>query len=662
MKRFLIVILPFYIVSCINAELKREEESKYLLHLRPESNEPFLTALPGDNVKFRLRVEGEAPLKSLVFYGGSKLIDIPGIQNRTPPYQIDITAFTIDKDSPEETILCKVIGETNEGFYISSNVVIINVLDMIRPQLIKFTKDQSPVDIVYSDSPFSVIVEAQDLNSGISKIELFEENNIITTKYSESVSGKYVSKRYNFVTPLMSCGVITLVLRVYDNSSHKNVIEEKLILRINDRPFDLEAPTLSFISPSQDSFVSIDENIVIKIKAEDDCSLVDAIYYYTSYDEQVFSVDIKEKKRVVEEEIIFRVPAFLKDGESFKIYAWAEDSFENKHSSRDNPSMLRLIASSKDIPQIVVISPQDNTTVSAGEKVSVIGIAVSKKYQIKEVNLKIAGAYTDVRKLELNPPKATAQFNFEIDIPSTLKNGDQILIYIEAKDNSINETVGSIGPIRINIVEQTPVVEILSPSRDSMFYPLSVITTTIFAQSSTYAIKSIEYHIEGIEGVNISDTFNLSLPQKSVTKSFDYKLPDDIGEGELFISATALDTSNNQGKSEIIRVKVVDNIKPQVIVISPPYNSFINAGSEVELIVRAEDKNSLVAEINANIISPYNDSKKLLINKKSDEVTFTFTIPDTLVSNQVITFQIYAIDDSSLSNKSEVVQWRLRVR
>jgi hypothetical protein len=135
-----------------------------------------------------------------------------------------------------------------------------------------------------------------------------------------------------------------------------------------------------------------------------------------------------------------------------------------------------------------------------------------------------------------------------------------------------------------------------------------------------------------------------------------------VSEGKLVITASALDNDNAKGEANPVTVKVVDNIKPIVSVTSPAYNSYVDAGSTFDLIVKAEDKNSMVAEIDASVISPYTDSKKLLINKKSDEVTFTFTVPDNLVSNQIITIQVYAIDDSSMSNKSEVVQWRLRVR
>ncbi|MCX7959797.1 MAG: Ig-like domain-containing protein, partial [Deltaproteobacteria bacterium] len=321
-----------------------------------------------------------------------------------------------------------------------------------------------------------------------------------------------------------------------------------------------------------------------------------------------------------------------------------------------------LVASGRDIPQVIILSPQDNISVSAGEKITVSGTAISKRYQIKEIGLRISGAYSDSRKIQLNPAQATATFNFDVNLPSSLKAGDQVLIYVDAIDNSSSETRGSAGPVRINIISPKPVVQILSPSNDDIFYPLSSLNTTVFAQSSNLSVKSVSYHIEGSGGKIAEETYTPQVPQKSLTKSFTYKIPEDIEEQDLFISATALDTSDSEGKSETLRIRIVDNVKPIVSVISPANNSFVDAGSSVELVVKAEDKNSLIAEINANVISPYTDAKKLLINKKSDEVTFTFQIPDTLVSNQVITIQVFALDDSSLSNKSEVIQWRLRVR
>ncbi len=663
MRNVIIGLLLLYtIIGCINAELKTESgETKYSLKLLPESKDLVLTALPGDNVRFTLMVEGVAPLKGMMFYAGEKFIDIAGTQNRTPPYQIEITGFIIDKNSSEETLLCKVVAETNEGMFVTSNIVVVKVIDMNSPQIVKFEKDQTPSDSIVSDSPFSVIVETQDLNTGISRIELYDANNLLTTKIDESVSGKYVNKRYNFVAPLMNCGVVQLVLRVYDDSSQKNFAEKRLLLKINGHPFDENAPDISFISPEQKSSVSIGENITIRVRGEDDCSLVDKIYYYTSFDEQVYTVNVVNKKRVVEEDIVFRVPDSLRDQEEFSVYVWAEDTNDPKHGSRDNAAELKLVASGRDVPQVVIISPQDNVSVAAGDKVVVSGTAISKRYQIKEVALRITGSYSETRKIQLNPAQATATFSFDVNIPANLKAGDQILIYVDAKDNSSAESTGSAGPVRVNIINQKPQVQILSPSEDDIFYPSSNIGTTVFAQSSNVSIKSVSYHIEGIEGITVDETFTLPVPQKSVSKIFSYKLPDDVPEGNLYITASATDTSENQGKSGSTRIMVVDNVKPLASVVSPAYNSLVDAGSVVELVVRAEDKNSLVAEIDANVISPYNDQKKMIINKKSDEVTFSFSIPDTLMSNQIITIQVFALDDSSLSNKSEVVQWRLRV-
>lgn len=660
---FIVFTIILFLLSCINAEIDNNpSDTKYSLKLSVESNDLVVTAIPGDNVKFSLSVQGVAPLKSMVFYADEIFFDISGIQNKTPPYKVDITSFIIDKNSPEKTILCKVVAKTMDGMFVTSNVIPVKVLDMKPPEIIKFEKDQSPVDSIVSDSPFSILVEAQDLNTGIGKVELFDANNLIATKYSDNISEKYFSRRYNFVAPKMNCGVVQMVLRVYDNSYQQNFVEKVLLLKINGHPFDEDAPVLSFLSPSQNSNVSIGEKIDITVKAEDDCSLVDKIYYFTSFDQQVYTIDVVNKKRVVEEMFNITVPDSLKDGEEFSIYSWADDTNNPKHGSKDNAVELKLVALGRDIPVVYISSPSDNTSVNVGDKISITGNAISNRYQIKEISLRMSGSYTETRKSIISPPQASATFNFDFTIPSTLKSGDQIVIYVDAKDNSSSETIGTAGPVRLNVVSKRPEVQIISPSEGTVFYPSGTISTVVFAQSENQPITSIFYHIEGIEGISVDDTYVLSSPQKSFSKTFTYKLPDDVSEGQLVITASALDKDNAKGEANPVTVKVVDNIKPIASVTSPAYNSYVDAGSTFDLIVKAEDKNSMVAEIDASVISPYTDSKKLLINKKSDEVTFTFTVPDNLVSNQIITIQVYAIDDSSMSNRSEVVQWRLRVR
>ncbi len=665
MKSIAIILIMFIFnfFACVNAEIKEGgKEAKYILNLVTESKDLVLTVLPGDNIKFSLEVQGVAPLKNMIFYAGDKFFDITGIQNKTPPYKIDISNFTIDQNSKEETILCKVVGETNNGMFLTSNVVVVKVLDMNPPQIVKFEKDQTPFDSIISDSQFSVIVEVQDLNTGVKKIELYDANNFITTGYSETFSEKYVSRRYNFIAPRMNCGIVQLVLRVYDNSSQENMVEKRLILKINGHPFDESAPAVSFLSPEQNAGVSIGENIIIKVRAEDDCSLVDKIYYYTSLDDQVYTIDIINKKRIVEEDIQYLVPVSLNDGDEFSIFVWADDTNNPKHGSSDNAVELKLIASGNDIPTVSILSPQDNANISAGDILKINGTAISNRYQIKEVDLRFQGSYSEIRTNLINPPQATVQFSYDFNVPSTLNDGDQILIYVDAKDNSTSETVGTAGPVRINIVSQKPVIQILSPSANDLFYPLGTINTSVFAQSSNTAITKVSYHIEGIEGVSVDETYTPPTSQKTVSTTFLYKLAEDIPEGDLYITAEAEDKNGNKGSTQPVNIKVVDNVKPLVTVLSPPNNSFVDAGSSVDLVVKAEDKNSQIYEIDANVVSPYSDSKKLLINKKSDEVTFTFNIPDTVVSNQIITIQIFAYDDSSLSNKSDVIQWRLRVR
>ncbi|MGC8927191.1 MAG: Ig-like domain-containing protein [Myxococcota bacterium] len=658
-----IALLLISLLGCVNAEIKESDvEKKYSLTLIPESNDLVLTALPGDNIKFKLKVEGLSPLKNMVFYADSDFIDISGIQNKTPPYQVEITNFFIDKNSPEKRILCKVVGETIDGMFVTSNTVIVKVIDMNAPQIIKFAKEQSPVDTIISDSTFSIIVEAQDLNSGISKIELYDANNYIRTKILDVFTEKYVSRRYNIVAPQNICGIVQMVLRVYDASSQSNFSERSLLLKINGHPFDENAPEVSFVSPEQNSTANIGETINIRVKAEDDCSLVNRLHYFTSYDEQDHIVNIVNPMRVVEEVIPLIVPQTLSDGEEFSFFVWAEDTNNPVHGSKDNAIELRLVASGKDIPSVVINSPQDNINVSIGDKINISGTAISKRHQIKEITLRLGGSYTEVRNNQLSPPQATVSFRFDFTIPQTLKSGDQILIYVDAKDDSSSESIGTAGPVRLNVVAQKPIVQILSPTNNDIFYPLGTIGTSVFAQSQVSSIVSISYHLSGIEGVAVDETFTPAPPQKSISTTFNYKLPEDVPEGTLNISAEALDKENNKGISEIINVKVIDNIKPVISVKSPPYNSLVDAGSSVDIVVNVEDKNSNVAEVDANVISPYTDYRKLLINKKSDEVKFTFNIPDNLLSNQIITIQIFAFDDSTLNNKSEVIQWRLRVR
>lgn len=652
-----------YLYGCVDAEIKgRDSEDRYSIELTTESQDLIITAVPGENLKFRIKVTGPSALSSMTFYADSTQIDISGIQKKRPPYSIDLTSFTIDKNSNEKTIFCKVVAVTMDGMYINSNVLAIRVLDTEPPIIVKFEKDQQPLDSIISDSPFSIIVEAQEMNTEIAKVELADLNNVVSQKYSESFRGKYFNKRFSFVAPRLNCGIVEMVLRICDNSVQQNCVEKSLLLKVNGHPFDENAPVLTYLSPQPNSRATIGDMLYIKIGAEDDCSLVNNIYYYTSFDSQVKKVEIVNKKRIVEEDIAMPIPTTLNDGEEFSVFAWADDTNDPPRGSNDNAVELKLVATGINLPKVVINNPTDNTSVSAGDNITINGVASSNRYQIKEIDLRLTGSYREIRRAIINPPQETAMFSFNFTIPSNLKSGDQIIIYVDAKDNSSSESVGTAGPVRLNIIAQRPMVQIIYPSNNDIFYPLGTINTTVFAQSSTSSIKSIFYHIEGIEGVTVDETYTPSSPQKSVSKTFVYKLSEDVMEGDLVISAEAVDSNGIQGSAQPVMVKIVDNVKPVVSITSPPYNSQVEPGSTFDLTVKVEDKNSLVYEVYAKVVSPYNDSKKLVINKKSDEVNFVFTVPDTLVSNQVIIIQVYASDDSSLANQSEVVQWRLRVR
>ncbi len=664
MKKVLFVFcIMLYVFACVDAEIKsRDGENMYSITLSTESKDLIVTALPGENVKFKVYVEGPSPLRNIVFFADSTQIDITGIQNKNPPYNIDVTSFTIDKNSEEKTIFCKVVGTTLDGMYVNSNILTIRVLDIDPPVIVKYEKDQKPSDSIVSDSPFSITVEAQDINSGIGKVEISDANNLIYEKYSEEFKGKYFSKKYSFTAPKLNCGIVQMNLKVCDNSTQKNCVEKNLLLKINGHPFDENAPSLTFIKPEQNSTVSIGENLYITVRAEDDCSLINKIFYYTSFDSQINAIEVINKKRIVEEDLTIAIPSNLEDGQEFSVFVWAEDTNDPPRGSADNAVELKLVATGKDIPEVVINNPADNASVSIGDKVVISGVASSNRYAIKEIELRITGAYQENRKTVISPPQATALFSFDFTIPSVLKSGDQLSIYVDAKDNSVSESVGTGGPVRLNIVALKPQIQIIAPANNDVFYPSGTITTTVFAQSSNSSIKSVSYHIEGIEGITVDETFVPTVPQKTLNKTFAYKVSEDVPEGELTISAEAADLNDIKGDAQPVMVKIVDNIKPLVSITSPPYNSQVDAGSSFDLVVKVEDMNSLVYEVDANVISPYNDSKKLIVNKKSDEITFTFNVPDTLISNQIIMIQIYAIDDSSLSNKSEVVQWRLRVR
>ncbi|MBF0227030.1 MAG: Ig-like domain-containing protein [Desulfobacterales bacterium] len=134
----------------------------------------------------------------------------------------------------------------------------------------------------------------------------------------------------------------------------------------------------------------------------------------------------------------------------------------------------------------------------------------------------------------------------------------------------------------------------------------------------------------------------------SYQAEFSFSVPVNYPSGStLTLKATATDTMNETSLSNEVVLTVEDFSGPQITVISPANNSYVDAGQNVTILVKAEDV-SKVKEIGltASGALSFSDTQTIEPPMSPATASFEFLVPDNVLPTQSIAININAVDIS----------------
>ncbi len=259
--------------------------------------------------------------------------------------------------------------------------------------------------------------------------------------------------------------------------------------------------------------------------------------------------------------------------------------------------------------KIVITSPTQGATITEGDTLTLSAANAATNGQIVSVEFIVNGVR---RSLDTSAP-----FETQFLVPVGLRS---LTIQVIATDN-----LGSITTATTTIAVQPapPTVTITAPVAGSTFMEGQTISIRAVAQGNA-AVRFTELLVNG---TRIAATFAPFEPTALFT------IP--LGATQLMIGANAIDVNGSVGSAAFIRINVIPDPPPTVVITSPAEGTTVIEGTQLTLTAEATDNiqvSQIVWSLNGIAESPLSSSPYLDVVTVSTGVT-SLTIQATASDN-----------------------------
>jgi hypothetical protein len=335
----------------------------------------------------------------------------------------------------------------------------------------------------------------------------------------------------------------------------------------------------------------------------------------------------------------FAVPVTASLGPAFTVAVRATDLSGNVGPLR----ALDLTVAADQPPTVSITSPADGGVVDSGASVTV-SVHGADDVGIAQIGFQAVGAAAASSVLAVNPPSASANATFHVDVPSDALGGSTITLKAAATDTSGQSS--STSAIVLTVRDTTPPATTVSaPANDSLVDPGQTIAV-IVAASDPGGVASVALQAGGAASFNESRPISPAQPQTQQT--FSVQIPQSARPTDrVTLSAVAVDAAGNASPAATVVVTVRDSAPPEVTLAIDGGLTAIQPGRTIGLTAAASDAGG-VAKIgfDATGAVPGTGSTTVSPAQPSASTRFTLAVPADAPVGGTITLTANATDAS----------------
>jgi len=473
-----------------------------------------------------------------------------------------------------------------------------------------------------------ISVTAESSDTDIAAVEFYINNSLAATETQEPFTTSVL-----LAPELGSSAEIGAV--AIDETGNRSTLA-RLPVAIGDN----QPPQVSIVSPVAGA-VSIGAVVTVRVQASDDIGLTQL--GYSANDGTVAAGSRSVSSTVVEETFTFAVPSDLQEGDTIILKAAVQDS-------------LGLVAESAQVsltvqdllpPTVTITSPVNNSTVSAGETVTVAARAEDGS-GVSRMVLETTGALASSQERLFDPATSPAVANFAVELPADAPAADGLVVTVRAIDTAGNERSRSIS-LQIRDVTK-PVVSVATPDGNNSVSPGTTATVTVTATDNVGATR-VELFVDGAS-VAVRNTTAAPLVEETFSIDIPASLP--VG-GQLSVHALADDAAGNRGESAPLLLVAGDLTAPGVSIVAPADGSEVTPGADFDVQVTASDTIG-VSSLQLTVGGAVSGTDEVNFDPQPGEVghTFTVSVPADTVADAFITVDVTATDGAGLTGTAGI--------
>ncbi len=424
----------------------------------------------------------------------------------SPPYTYDWKGIL----AGTYTITAKAYDNLN-AFTVSSEVT-ITVKDNVLP-IVSIT---TPVNGTTAIAPanFTIKVNASDSDGSITKVEFYEGTKLL---------GEDRDNPYTFDISSLSPGVYIYTAKAYDDLSATTTSSEVKVT-VNQNSI----PVVTIISPIDGSTHIAPALIVLTANASDNDGSISKVEFYEGTN--LIGVAMNSPY------------TYNWNAVSTGSYTVTAKVYDDLNASSVS-SQVKLTVKDNKAPIVNITAPATNTT-----------ILVSNSITIKANASDTDGSIVKVEFYEGNNLLGTS-----VSSPYTFdwsKTQTGTYTFTAKAYDNLNATKVS-DLIKINVVDNfLPTVKIVAPANDTSFVLTDPINITATAADSMGSISKVEFYSNGnLIGSAINSPYTFTWTN--------------VPLGTYSIIAKAYDNQNANSLSDTLLIKVEENKKPMVMIMSP---------------------------------------------------------------------------------------------
>ncbi|MBI5847211.1 MAG: Ig-like domain-containing protein [Nitrospirae bacterium] len=342
-------------------------------------------------------------------------------------------------------------------------------------------------------------------------------------------------------------------------------------------------PTVSIVSPTNNSLASTSGTVTVRAQATDDLGLKEIELRVISTDLSLTQVyPLSGNVLTSTHDFSFAIPSTALPGHDIRVEVVSRDV----RGLQSTVASITLKTADKTLPVVKITSFNQGFHIKPGERIPVTVYAMDN-WAISRVDFRTEGGMQLSETMIVDPPSYDAIAQFYLTVPVGYAGGTKITVAPSATDLAGN--VGYAARITLVTDDTTPpVVTIASPSSGSNIMSRSTVKVSATA-SDNDALDRVEFYING-------QLFATSKYLSGGTYNGSFITPATAGK-PLTLSARAFDSAGNGSEIQSITLNIIsDNVPPAITMASNPLSLRFTEGHNTSVSFYASD-NIVVSSI-----------------------------------------------------------------